>query len=302
MAHALVPAGCLQCVEITRRMVQTGMVVPVGMLAGENISLIYALIVSMLAILLHQRYSPYKNNALDDLQLAILVNQFFVQSLLIMMQLDDTDMLTFGIVIVLMQVVLLTYGMTLIVPAFRPTIIHLSAHLPLFMGPLMQKVRRVGIFPKTFSKSFRAPSVMRSYAWRYGSILRKSSTGAKELGRSVRIKNPTYKAGVLAELRHDEHEISSPIKESNLEGNGDGLAAVKNPIYKASVLLDSEHEYAINPIQKSSMEGNDDGSAVEIENGLQEGSLKMEPQNQSPLRADAFSPGEKRERNQYEAF
>ncbi|KAK3281063.1 hypothetical protein CYMTET_11134, partial [Cymbomonas tetramitiformis] len=109
-----------QCYEITRRLGQTGAVVAVSWLIGENASLIYALVVSASAILVHQRYSPYKNDALDELQLAILCNQFCLHLMIIVVKLDNKNSQILGIVVMVLQAVLLTYAMTLIVPAFPP--------------------------------------------------------------------------------------------------------------------------------------------------------------------------------------
>ncbi|KAK3257712.1 hypothetical protein CYMTET_33213 [Cymbomonas tetramitiformis] len=62
-----------QCYEISRRVLQTGAVLVVYMLTGEDASLIYAVMLATFAIVLHQRYSPYKNDAMDNLQIAVLV-------------------------------------------------------------------------------------------------------------------------------------------------------------------------------------------------------------------------------------
>ncbi|KAK3268806.1 hypothetical protein CYMTET_22713 [Cymbomonas tetramitiformis] len=111
-----------QSYEISRRMMQTGVVVLVAMLAGETASVMYGVLFSMVAIVLHQRYSPFKMDALDDLMLAILVNQFLVQMIIVMGKLKGQVDDFLGISFLLLQLVLLTYAMTLIVPAFRPAI------------------------------------------------------------------------------------------------------------------------------------------------------------------------------------
>ncbi|KAK3236025.1 hypothetical protein CYMTET_53813 [Cymbomonas tetramitiformis] len=116
-----------QTVEIIRRLLQTGIVVLVGMIAGENAALVFAVLVSVFALLLHQRYSPFKNDSMDDLALCILLNQFIVQMMLVAFKLSDgASGFEVGLVIFLLQIVLLTYAMTLIVPAFRPTFVELK--------------------------------------------------------------------------------------------------------------------------------------------------------------------------------
>ncbi|KAK3260683.1 hypothetical protein CYMTET_30371 [Cymbomonas tetramitiformis] len=109
-----------QCWEITRRLLQTGFVVLVDMLGGADMALVYAVLIATFAIVLHQRYSPYQNDSLDELQLTILVNQFLVQIGLVMIQLQSDTIHVIGFVIIMLQVMLLSYAMTLIMPVFRP--------------------------------------------------------------------------------------------------------------------------------------------------------------------------------------
>ncbi|KAK3277751.1 hypothetical protein CYMTET_14258, partial [Cymbomonas tetramitiformis] len=78
-----------QTVEIIRRLLQTGIVVLVGMIAGENAALVFAVLVSVFALLVHQRYSPFKDDSMDDLALCILLNQFIVQMMLVVFKLTD---------------------------------------------------------------------------------------------------------------------------------------------------------------------------------------------------------------------
>ncbi|KAK3233107.1 hypothetical protein CYMTET_56577, partial [Cymbomonas tetramitiformis] len=125
-----------QSYEITRRMLQTGIVVLVGLFAGDGPAIMYAMIISVVAIMLHMRYSPYKNAALDDLQLAILVNQFAIQIMILMVHLDERTSGFLGISLLIMQCVLLTYAMTLIVPAFRPVLVALRAKINQLSKPV----------------------------------------------------------------------------------------------------------------------------------------------------------------------
>ncbi|KAK3268964.1 hypothetical protein CYMTET_22564 [Cymbomonas tetramitiformis] len=129
-----------QCYEICRRMLQTGVVVLVSMLAGEDVALVYSLIISFTAILVHQRYSPYKNDALDELQLFILLNQFVVQTAILLMKLEPEKDEMLGIFLLLIQGVLLTYSMTLIIPAFRPVINALTSKSSMVFAPILSKI------------------------------------------------------------------------------------------------------------------------------------------------------------------
>ncbi|KAK3274305.1 hypothetical protein CYMTET_17504, partial [Cymbomonas tetramitiformis] len=117
-----------QCYEICRRMAQTGMVVLVSMLAGENAALLYAVIFSVIAMLLHQRFSPYKHVALDELQFLILMNQFASQIVVFSTKLDFHSNIL-GYALVVMQLLLIIYTLTLFVPAYKPLISQLMGKL-----------------------------------------------------------------------------------------------------------------------------------------------------------------------------
>ncbi|KAK3270825.1 hypothetical protein CYMTET_20792, partial [Cymbomonas tetramitiformis] len=90
------------CYEISRRIFQTGVVVVVSMLMGENAALIYSLIFSVVALVVHQAYWPFLNNSLNRLQLFILGNQFIIQTILIMFKLGS-DSSTLGTSVLLLQ-------------------------------------------------------------------------------------------------------------------------------------------------------------------------------------------------------
>ncbi|KAK3268180.1 hypothetical protein CYMTET_23300, partial [Cymbomonas tetramitiformis] len=111
-----------QCLEIVRRVAITGLVVVMSVQAGQSMSLIYGVLVSALALVVHQRYSPYINDALDDLQTNILINQLVIQVMLVMVQLheyEDDEELIIGISLVLLQIALLMYTMSIIIHVWR---------------------------------------------------------------------------------------------------------------------------------------------------------------------------------------
>ncbi|KAK3248358.1 hypothetical protein CYMTET_42174 [Cymbomonas tetramitiformis] len=116
-----------QTVDIIRRLLQTGIVVLVEMIAGENAALVFSVLVSVFFLLLHQRFNPFDSDSVDDLALCILVNQFMVQMMLVVFKLTDgANAFKVGICLVVLQIVLLTYAMTLIIPAFRPVFLELK--------------------------------------------------------------------------------------------------------------------------------------------------------------------------------
>ncbi|KAK3248779.1 hypothetical protein CYMTET_41756 [Cymbomonas tetramitiformis] len=128
-----------QTVEIIRRLLQTGIVVLVRMIAGENAALVFAVLISVLALSLHQRYSPYKEDSMDDLALCILLNQFIVQMVLVGFKLSDgASGFAVGLAILLLQIVLLTYAMTLVVPIFLPAFVELKHKIIRILKKLSQ--------------------------------------------------------------------------------------------------------------------------------------------------------------------
>ncbi|KAK3235671.1 hypothetical protein CYMTET_54137, partial [Cymbomonas tetramitiformis] len=112
-----------QSVEIMRRMLQTGIVVLMGMCFGEDMALVYAACVAGLFIVMHQRYAPFKSNAVDNLQLAVLVNQFMVQMMLVTMRLKDgSDSDALGVTMLVAQFILICAIFRHIIPACTPVI------------------------------------------------------------------------------------------------------------------------------------------------------------------------------------
>lgn len=109
-----------QCLEMIRRLAQTGVVVAVSMSVGETASLTYAMLVSFYFVVIHQRHSPFRSDALDELQLLILCSQFFTQAMIMVLAINDDGDLYLGIAFVIVQAILMTYSFSFFVPAFRP--------------------------------------------------------------------------------------------------------------------------------------------------------------------------------------
>lgn len=116
--------------EIVRRLLQTCVVVVV-ILVTESLSagLIFALLIAWFAGMLHLRFSPFKSDAMDRLQLTILVNQFVVQLTLAYFQMEDGNTQAIGIFILVLQAGVMTYGAHYIVPAFRPAVMLVTNRL-----------------------------------------------------------------------------------------------------------------------------------------------------------------------------
>ncbi|KAK3277686.1 hypothetical protein CYMTET_14322, partial [Cymbomonas tetramitiformis] len=118
-----------QCWEVSRRMLQTGVVVAVQLFSNEMTSLIYAVLLAFVAITLHLSYTPFKNDSMDQLQLTVLMNQFLLQLIIIWFYVDASIGTVIGIVMVAMQVGIMGYTLTLVGPAFSPAFIFMKEKL-----------------------------------------------------------------------------------------------------------------------------------------------------------------------------
>ncbi|KAK3275620.1 hypothetical protein CYMTET_16262, partial [Cymbomonas tetramitiformis] len=112
-----------QCWEISRRLVQTSLILTVQLALGEKFAAVWALTVATLSIAVHHRCLPYESNALNELQLAMLVNVFIIQLSIVYMMMteDQEDGLKEGITwfLVALQFTVLFFGVTLVIPAFK---------------------------------------------------------------------------------------------------------------------------------------------------------------------------------------
>ncbi|KAK3269230.1 hypothetical protein CYMTET_22319 [Cymbomonas tetramitiformis] len=115
-----------QCVEICRRVLQTGMVVIIGMLCGEAWMIVYGCVVSIVFLSLHLAYSPYSNLSLDKLQTVVLANQFIIQFGIILVSMECADVNTIGIAFLTIQGVAITYVIFLMRETYVPSIIALG--------------------------------------------------------------------------------------------------------------------------------------------------------------------------------
>ncbi|KAK3276965.1 hypothetical protein CYMTET_14998, partial [Cymbomonas tetramitiformis] len=147
-----------QCYEICRRIAQTGMVLIVGLLAGEVVALAFASLVAFGAILLHMRHGPYAEDTLDKLQLMILINQHMTQFLLAFLYMDGSNSDVIGGFMLTMQLAVGSYVIFLVRPIAIPIINTLR-------GRTMRMKRAVGSGAKTIVRNAsRRISVVRVMA------------------------------------------------------------------------------------------------------------------------------------------
>ncbi|KAK3259606.1 hypothetical protein CYMTET_31409 [Cymbomonas tetramitiformis] len=109
-----------QCLEMIRRLAQTGVVVAVSMCVGETAALTYAMLVAFYFVVIHQRHSPFRSDALDELQLLILCSQFLTQVMVMIFAISNDGELYIGIAFVIVQAILMTYSFSFFVPTFQP--------------------------------------------------------------------------------------------------------------------------------------------------------------------------------------
>lgn len=191
-----------QCYEMVRRMMQTGVVVLMFMAFGRTVGLMYALVFSILAVVLHDRYSPYKNDALDSLQLTILVNQLLIQLMVVYLEMTESYALVIGVFVILVQMLLIAYGMTLIVPAFRPAMTQLSkkAYAALYLIYQRRLETSKGLKFKTASSQqlgrseSSAASIQEELTIESGTSLRpRGDDATNQIASEVAIHNPMCK-------------------------------------------------------------------------------------------------------------
>eukprot|EP00854_Cymbomonas_tetramitiformis_P003082 gene3082-3912_t len=96
-----------ECVEITRQLWQTGMVLVVEILLDENIALLFALLVAF--IFAQFKLNPYVSDAHNRLYSAVLYNQFLLQLALMFAKLDTNYREMLDGILVIVQVMLFIF-------------------------------------------------------------------------------------------------------------------------------------------------------------------------------------------------
>ncbi|KAK3263970.1 hypothetical protein CYMTET_27260 [Cymbomonas tetramitiformis] len=118
-----------QCWEMTRRVLQTGMVVGVILVSdSEALGIAFAVLVAWLAGMLHVCFAPYKATPDHRLQLAILVNQFVTQVgiAFIWMETSNEKIAIIGICLLVCQIFVLAYAIYFMCPAVMAAFSFLS--------------------------------------------------------------------------------------------------------------------------------------------------------------------------------
>ncbi|KAK3270833.1 hypothetical protein CYMTET_20783, partial [Cymbomonas tetramitiformis] len=141
-----------QSYEIMRRLAQTGLVVLVSMLLGMNAAVLYAVVISVLAIIIHMRYLPYAEKAMNEFTLAILVNQFAIQIMIVAMRtMEGVGRKVLGISMLLLQFLLMSYALLIIIPAVRIIVSSLWSKTLIWRQASIRSLRRKGIVAATTS-------------------------------------------------------------------------------------------------------------------------------------------------------
>lgn len=93
-----------QTYEIVRRVLQTGAVVIIENILGEEMAISYALLIAVLALSVHLYVKPYTEDDEDKLMIVILGNQAFCQFVLATLQMNDRHASMFGYLLIILQV------------------------------------------------------------------------------------------------------------------------------------------------------------------------------------------------------
>ncbi|KAK3269992.1 hypothetical protein CYMTET_21587, partial [Cymbomonas tetramitiformis] len=145
-----------QCWEILRRVLQTGFVLVVEMFTSAQFAMVYAVLISVLALALHTQFNPYMLPSMGMLQLLLLVSQFLIQMGILtseMIEHEGTQQAV-GFFLLVFQTVILTAACFLIYPAFAPVATILWAKCP----PAVVVFHRVGSTLTVFSRKASAQS------------------------------------------------------------------------------------------------------------------------------------------------
>eukprot|EP00854_Cymbomonas_tetramitiformis_P026019 gene26019-31855_t len=105
--------------EMVRRFTQTGMVLVFRLVGGDVTSLLFGLVVALGAVVMQARYRPYLDDDLDKLQFVVLFNQCLVQILMLCMYASPARENAYGISMVVLQTMCVTYGLQELWPLFK---------------------------------------------------------------------------------------------------------------------------------------------------------------------------------------
>ncbi|KAK3256067.1 hypothetical protein CYMTET_34778 [Cymbomonas tetramitiformis] len=93
-----------QCYEIVRRLLQTGGVLVVEVLADRETAIVYAALVASVALCVHLHFKAFKRDEDDFMLFIILANQFLCQFFIMTLLINDATSTALGIVMICMQV------------------------------------------------------------------------------------------------------------------------------------------------------------------------------------------------------
>eukprot|EP00854_Cymbomonas_tetramitiformis_P025506 gene25506-31160_t len=99
----------------------TGLVIVVKLIFdSEAAAIIYGILVSVMGIVMHQMYSPFKSDVLDKLQMMILLHLFGTQMVVVAVALSPESRQAVGSVFIFSQCVLVIHIVVLMKHNFRP--------------------------------------------------------------------------------------------------------------------------------------------------------------------------------------
>ncbi|KAK3270953.1 hypothetical protein CYMTET_20667, partial [Cymbomonas tetramitiformis] len=242
-----------QCWDMIRCLWQTSMVVIVRLaVAGDDaLPAMWTVLVSFVAVLVHMHHHPYKNTSLDTLQFFVLLNHcvVYLSVLYYVAQGYDDDNKAPGLLghlLVLLQLLLLTYGMSHFMPAFWPVVQRLKV-----MGARSKAIINHGLVHGiTFGRGSGIPS--RPGSW----------SGAVEPGESQR-SNGSYSQQLrrMACRRYavNRDNPAGSIFEDGKSARAEGSSSVMNeaPVRGSTVPVRASWSHFVHEIDFTSPDGDE---------------------------------------------
>ncbi|KAK3262619.1 hypothetical protein CYMTET_28533 [Cymbomonas tetramitiformis] len=207
-----------QAWDVTRRMLQTGMVVVVELATrSETAALMYALLISFVSILLHQTFQPFKNDAMNSLMLTVLINQFMMQVMIVWMREDESAETGIGIAMILMQMFIMTFTMTLVAPAMRPLFMLVRKKAEVAKTQIRRRMTRhkIKFHKPTSFKSLMSPSTPPSRPDSSEASEEQFESPSSDNGDEEQTKFPPMSRREKEKMDREEGHLPPAVREPN---------------------------------------------------------------------------------------
>ncbi|KAK3280823.1 hypothetical protein CYMTET_11357 [Cymbomonas tetramitiformis] len=116
-----------QCWEMTRRLLQSGSIVLVQLAFGNTVGIVWAVLVAFVSIIMQCHFRPYKDRDMNTLMTSVLANTFLMYASIWYFHTEtqnndvhDGEGLWVGVAMLLMQLLMISYGMCFLTPLLKP--------------------------------------------------------------------------------------------------------------------------------------------------------------------------------------